>query len=225
MIGKKGFLPKYAIIPLLFCFLINDMVYFVIRIFREDAYHYDFTTNLDRLVPFVPAWVSIYLICYIFWIVNYILISSQGKEHMYRFVTADVLSRLICGLFFWFLPTTNVRPEITGTGIWDALMALVYRLDAPTNLFPSIHCLTSWYCYIGIRGQSKVPVWYQRFSLVFAILVCFSTQFTKQHYLVDMIGGVALAQICYLCSMRFDWYLPVQSVFENMNGIIFRRKV
>lgn len=221
---KREFLPRYAIIPLLFCFLINDIVYFVIRIFREDAYHYDFTTDLDRLVPFVPAWVSIYLICYIFWIVNYILISRQGKEHMYRFVTADVLSRLVCGLFFWFLPTTNVRPDITGTGIWDTLMALVYRLDAPTNLFPSIHCLTSWFCYIGIRGQSGVPVWYQRFSLVFALLVCLSTQFTKQHYLVDMIGGVALAQVCYFCSMRFDWYLPVRRIFENINGIIFRRK-
>ncbi|MDO5422166.1 MAG: phosphatase PAP2 family protein [Eubacteriales bacterium] len=209
--------PLYGILPLLACFLVNDIVYFVIRLFLKNAYHYDFTTWLDRKIPFIPAWVSIYLICYLFWVVNYILISRQGKEHFYRFVTADIASRLICGIFFLFLPTTNVRPEITGTGIWDTLMAWVYALDEPTNLFPSIHCLTSWYCYIGIRGQKGVSRWYQYFSLFFAVLVCASTQFTKQHYLVDVIGGVGLAQICYSLSMRGNFYRPVMVFFEKIN--------
>lgn len=215
-------IPLYAILPLLTCFFFNNIVYFVFRLFLKDAYHYDFTTPLDRMIPFVPAWVSIYLICYFFWIVNYILTGRQGKEHLYRFVTADLLARLICGLFFVFLPTTNVRPEITGTGIWDQLMALVYALDEPTNLFPSIHCLCSWFCYLGIRKQKSIPVWYQYFSLIFAVLVCISTQFTKQHYLIDILGGVGIAQICYSLSQHFDWYLPVMNVFEKFNHAVWR---
>lgn len=214
-------IPLYAIIPLLFCFFVNNIVYFGIRMFMGNAYHYDFTTALDNMVPFEPAWVSIYLLCYIFWFVNYVLVGRMGKEHLYRFVTADVISRLICGLFFIFLPTTNVRPEIMGTGIWDSLMAWLYAADAPTNLFPSIHCLTSWYCYIGIRGKKEVSPWYQRFSLVFALLVCASTQFTKQHYLVDVLGGVLLAQVCYMLSRRYNWYIPVMKVFQKVNSTLF----
>ena len=215
-------IPVYGIIPLLTCFLVNDIVYFILRLFMEGAYHYDLTTSLDRMIPFVPAWVSIYFICYIFWIVNYLLVAAQGKEHLYRFVVADILSRLICGVFFVILPTTNVRPEVVGNGIWENLMRWLYAIDAPTNLFPSIHCLTSWFCYIGIRGQKKVPKWYQIFSLIFALLVCLSTQFTKQHYLVDVIGGIGLAQLCYWIAMKFDWYKPVMVFFDGVNERIRR---
>lgn len=69
-----------------------------------------------------------------------------------------------------------------------------------TRLFSVNHCLVSWFCYIGIRGQKQIPKWYQRFSLVFAILVCVSTQVTKQHYIVDVFGGIAVAEICYRIS-------------------------
>lgn len=215
-------IPLYSIIPLLSCLIFNGIVYYVFRLFVNDSYHFDFTSQLDRMIPFVPAWVSIYLICYLFWIVNYILIGRLGKDHLYRFVTADLLSRLICGLFFIFLPTTNIRPEITGSGFWEQCMAFVYASDKPTNLFPSIHCLCSWYCYLGIRKQKRIPLWYQRFSLIFAVLVCASTQFTKQHYLIDILGGVGIAQLCYSLSQRFDWYLPVKNVFEKINRKVWR---
>lgn len=217
----RAVMPVYGIIPLLSCFLVNDVVYFILRIFVKDRYHYDFTTPLDRAVPFIPAWVSIYFICYIFWVINYILVSRLEKEHFYRFVTADMMSRLICGIFYVLLPTTNIRPEVIGTGLWEELMRWLYLIDEPTNLFPSIHCLTSWFCYIGIRGQKKIAGWYQHFSLVFALLVCLSTQFTKQHYLVDAISGVAMAQICYLVSTRTNLYRPVMRFFGKINRTVW----
>ncbi len=217
-------LPLDGLIPLLFCFLLNDFVYFVLRIFMEGAPHYDLTTPLDRMIPFRPAWVSIYFICYLFWVANYLLIAGLGKEHLYRFVTADILSRLVCGVFFVLLPTTNVRPEVLGDGIWEEIMRWLYAIDAPTNLFPSIHCLTSWFCYVGIRKQSRIPGWYQAFSLIFAILICLSTQFTKQHYLVDAIGGVGRAQLCYSLSWKYDWYKPIMNFFEAVNQKIWRQK-
>lgn len=214
-------MPIYGVIPLVSCFLVNDLVYFGFRMLVKDAYHYDFTTAFDKKVPFVPAWVSIYFICYVFWVVNYILVSRLDKQHFYRFVTADLVAKLICGFFFFVLPTTNVRPEVTGNGIWEVLMRWLYAVDEPTNLFPSIHCLTSWFCYIGIRGQKKIPVWYQRFSFLFAVLVCLSTQFTKQHYVVDLIGGVALAELSFaICASR-RLRKPTERFFEKINGRIF----
>lgn len=40
-------------------------------------------------------------------------------------------------------------------------MRFVYAVDAADNLFPSIHCLVSWFCYIGLRGRRDIPVWYR----------------------------------------------------------------
>jgi hypothetical protein len=53
-------------------------------------------------------------------------------------------------------------------------MSFLYSVDTASNLFPSIHCLVSWFCFIGIRGNQKIPLWYRAFSFVAAILVFIS---------------------------------------------------
>jgi len=109
-------IPKYSIIPLITALVLNTLVYSGTMVLCKGLYHHDFTTAFDRMVPVIPEFTSIYLICYVFWVVNYIMTARISREHMYRFLTADYLSRIVCGIFFVFLPTTLVRPEITGTG-------------------------------------------------------------------------------------------------------------
>lgn len=218
-IGK--WIPEYGILLLLVCCLFNNLIYWGAQQVMGDAYHYDFTTSLDRKVPFVKEWVLIYVASFVFWAFNYILISREGKEKWYRFVTADLMSRLICGVFFFLLPTTNVRPEVLGNDFTAWVMRLVYDLDEPTNLFPSIHCLVSWFCYIGIAHSKKVPKWYQSFSFVFAVLICASTQFTKQHYLIDIAGGIFIAEICYLITSYTDIYRVTEWASGQLEKRIF----
>ena len=112
-------IPKYSIIPLITALVLNTLVYSGTMVLCKGLYHHDFTTAFDRMIPVIPEFTSIYLICYVFWVVNYIMTARISREHMYRFLTADYLSRIVCGIFFVFLPTTLVRPEITGTGFWD----------------------------------------------------------------------------------------------------------
>ena len=132
-------IPKYSIIPLITALVLNTLVYSGTMVLCKGLYHHDFTTAFDRMVPVIPEFTSIYLICYVFWVVNYIMTARISREHMYRFLTADYLSRIVCGIFFVFLPTTLVRPEITGTGFWDQALRFVYSIDQSANLFPSIH--------------------------------------------------------------------------------------
>lgn len=213
--------PAYGVLSLISCFLVNCLIYWGTQLLAADAYHYDFTTELDRQIPFVKEWILIYVVCYLFWAANYILISREGKEKWFRFATADMMSRVICGVFFILLPTTNIRPEVAGTDFCSWLVRLIYSVDAPTNLFPSIHCLVSWFCFIGIRGSRKVPKWYQAFSCIFALLVCASTQFTKQHYLVDIAGGLLIAELCWFISNHTGLYRKTQQFFDWTGRKIF----
>lgn len=221
---KHEWIPQYAIIPLLSCFAVNCLVYTVIAPIADNWKHYDLTTDFDRAVPVMPAFVVVYLGCYLFWAVNYILIAKQGKEHCMRFVTADIISRLICCVFFLVFPTTNVRPVLEDTGIWTSLLQMVYEMDAPTRLFPSIHCLVSWFCYIGIRGQRSVSKGYRAFSCLFALLVCISTQVTKQHYIVDVIGGIVIAELAWYAACRTQWYRTVEQIFTYLDKIVWKKK-
>lgn len=128
-----------------------------------------------------------------FWIVNYILISNINKEHCYRFLTADLLGKLICGIIYINFPTTNIRPNIITPDIFSDVLKFLYSIDAADNLFPSIHCLVSWYCFVGLRNCEVIPVWYRYFSLFMAIMICISTLATKQHVIIDVLG-----ELCWL---------------------------
>ena len=213
-------IPAYSLFPLIFSFTFNMIVYTGSRVIAGEWHHYDIETPLDRLIPFWAPSVIIYLGCYLFWIANYILIARQEKREVYQFFAADLLSRIICLAFFLLFPTTNIRPDLEPVGFWNKSMLLVYSIDAADNLFPSIHCLVSWFCYIGIRGKKEIPKWYRTFSCVMALLVCLSTLLTKQHVIVDVAGGVLLAEICFWLGKKSAIFGMYEKFQNGVNKII-----
>ena len=204
--GLTRILPAYGVFPVIFSFVFNCLVYSGSRMIAGGWYHHNIETGVDRRFPFVPEFLVIYFGCYVFWAVNYILIARQDRRSVYQFFTGDFISRCVCLVSFLAFPTTNTRPLITGSGLWNQAALWLYSIDAADNLFPSIHCLVSWFCYLGIRGRKEIPRWYQRVSMVIAILVFASTLLTKQHVIVDVAGGILLAESCFFIGRKTDLY-------------------
>ena len=201
-------IPSYGPLPLAWCAIFNTIIYWGTQRLMANAKHYDLTSNLDRSIPFVKEWIILYVLFFAFSLINYIMVSREDKETFFRFATADMLSRVICCIFFILLPTTNIRPEVTGHDFCSWLVRFIYASDAPTNLFPSIHCLVSWFCFLGIKDQKRIPTWYKGVSFTLAVLVFLSTIFTKQHVLVDVAGGVILAQVCFILGQKTElWHI------------------
>lgn len=215
-------IPPYGIFPVIFSFVFNCLVYSGSRMIAGGWYHHNIETSLDRMLPFEPQFLIIYFGCYIFWIINYILIARQDKKSVYQFFTADFLSRCICLVFFLFFPTTNTRPVITGSGLWDRAAQWLYSIDAADNLFPSIHCLVSWFCYIGIRDRKEIPEWYKQVSLGIAVLVFISTLLTKQHVLVDVAGGVLLGTVCFMVGKKTRLYCTYTKIGNRIEAWILK---
>lgn len=214
--------PLYAFMSLVFCFVWNCIVYWSTQFLGKELYHYNFTTSFDQNIPLVSAWVSIYILSFVFWVVNFSVIAkNSNKEYWFRFVFGDVLSRVICGAIFLLIPTTLTRPELESTGFWNSVLYLIYTLDMPVNLFPSIHCLASVMSSIGLRGCRNIPKAYKAFSWIFALLICASTLFTHQHYIIDVIGGVLLAILCYALGQHTSWYKGLKDVFCSINERMF----
>ena len=120
---------------------------------------------------------------------------------------------------FLAYPTTNTRPLTTDGGLWNQAALWLYSIDAADNLFPSIHCLVSWFCYLGIRGRKEIPVWYQRVSMVIAVLVFASTLLTKQHVIVDVAGGILLAELCFFIGRKTQLY----RIYEKLGSRIEKK--
>ena len=210
------FIPKMMIIPLLISITWNSITYFGSRMLTTNWQHTNAEIMLDTKIPFVPWTVFIYLSCYIFWIANYIIGSRQDKEEAFRLISADFLAKTICLLCFLLIPTTNVRPEVGTEGVWNQIMIHLYNTDAADNFFPSIHCLTSWFCYIAVRKNKSIPKPYVIFSLLYAISVCISTLTTKQHVIVDVVGGVGLAEGSYFV-VKYGFTSFYEKVIAKIN--------
>lgn len=168
---------------------------------------------LDDLIPIVPVFAVIYLYSYVFWICGPIAVSLTGKRHFVNYITGLSLAYIIGFLFFVFLPTYMDRSEEglmelgSRPGLFNWFLGLIYSADGSErafNLFPSYHCLISTYCYLGVRRRPEISRGFRIYSLVMAILISLSTVFTKQHYVIDIPGGVGIALLCYVLIDRLD---------------------
>ena len=153
------------------------------------------TGPLDTRIPFSPPWVAVYFLSYPFWVAAAFRILSESKAHAYRFCAAYVLAMLLSAAVFLLFPGTLERPEVTGGRFADELVRFLYRVDAPTNLCPSLHVLNTWFCWRGLLPCRSVPRWCRALSLVFFLCVCCSVLFVKQHALIDVPCGILVGEL------------------------------
>lgn len=199
-VGKM--IPAYYLLPAVLCLAYDTLIYSGTQMLTQKWQHWDLTGQLERQIPLMPEFTVIYLLFFPFWIGNFLLIGHFGKKKAYRFIRTDLLAWTICGMIFLLFPTTNVRPQELGEGVGASLLRLVYRMDSPTNLFPSIHCMASWLCFVVLRGEQKLSVWYRTGCGAAALLICISTVAVRQHVLADVAGGILLAEGAWLLAGR-----------------------
>ncbi len=187
------------IVVLASALLSNVVLYNLAKVITSKCYHHPIDTAFDRAIPTVPWTVLIYFGCFAFWAVNYCIIANQDPEERDRFFCADFFAKVICFIIFVIFPTTaDIREPISSDPTFlNFLMRFLYWIDTPANLFPSIHCLASWFCWIGVRKRKDVPFIYKCFSLIMALAVCTAVLTTRQHVIIDVISGVLLAELCY----------------------------
>jgi membrane-associated phospholipid phosphatase len=80
------------------------------------------------------------------------------------------------------------------------LVALEYRLDEPYNLFPSLHVAISWLAWLACRDRVRPRALF----LAVVVAISISTVFVKQHYIVDVVAGVALAVAAWAAAGRWS---------------------
>ena len=169
---------------------------------------------IDDLFPVIPVFALIYLpMSYLFWICGPIATSLTKKRNFVNYLFGLLLAYLIGFLFFVFMPTLMDREKeglmayMDKEGFFNWMLSLIYGSDGGKlafNLFPSYNCLTSLYCYLGVRKQPEISKGYKIFAFVMVVLICLSTLYTKQHYIVDVFGGLGIAFLCYLLMNKLD---------------------
>lgn len=197
-------LPRYAFVPLIGCILINAVTYFGTRIFTTGMHHYDFSIALDDMIPFTPFMITFYILAYVSWIVGFVVIGRESRQVCYEMCVAEQIAKLMCLVAFIAIPSTIVRPEITGNGIFEWVTKLIYTIDSPDNLLPSIHCLENWICFRGAMRCKKVGTGYRIVMFISAILVFASTLMVKQHVFLDVVSAIVVVEFGLFLVRKFN---------------------
>lgn len=196
------FIPRYAQLPLIMCGVTQFLAYFCTKgIHIRDFV--DMALPIDHRIPVRPEWVAPYVLSYVYWVIGYIAICRVSREKCRVLCRADYIAKIIAAACFVLVPTTLPRDHVSGD-VFAWILNAVYTLDTPYNLFPSMHCLFSWLAareLMEIKEFSPVIRWG---TVVFSFMVFASTVFTRQHYLVDIPAGVAVAEIARFISHRLE---------------------
>ena len=156
---------------------------------------------IDQWVPFLPWTFLIYTSDYFVFAIAILVLSHREEFHSFARLMFGIL--LICGAFFYGYPTIYPRPAYPEHSVWfvNSVMQFVASADTPRNCFPSMHvALTagaSW--ALRVKGRSTFLLF-----IIWSLAVFASTLSTKQHYFLDIVGGLLVTATVVALETRFS---------------------
>ncbi len=160
----------------------------------------------ENQIPLLPWTFVIYVsdLPFGLFVVSQLSTSRAFHTLLRRALAALVISSVI----FWIYPTGYIREDFVPSGfaLVDWVHQAIYFLDAPTNCFPSLHISFTALALISLGTERPLPLLVAGF---WAGLIFLSVLTTKQHYFVDILGGVA---VCGLVIGLDRWITSVASV-------------
>lgn len=190
----------------------------------------------DDLIPIVSIFIIPYVWAYLFWAMGPMAVSLCEKQHFKDFMASCLFSCLAGILLLAFLPTYMDRVAeglyevVENPTIFDKLRMFWYSLDGSEmayNLLPSFHCINSTLCYLGVAGRKEIPKWFRVYSLITTLLIFAATVYVKQHYVLDVVTGAALAVIVFFICKKFHWgrvFTPIEQLYTYLKGKLTRKK-
>ncbi len=197
----KNYLGR--LLPLLTVPLAELSAYYASRLFAREGAQIQLMLPMDDRIPLCTPFILVYILAYVQWVLGFVMLIREDRELRNHFCAAHILAEAICFAVFVVFPTGMIRPEILGQSIFDRLTRAIYRVDAPVNLLPSIHCLMSWFCLRIALAMKRKPRWYALVMMIFSLLVMMSTVLVKQHVIVDIPAGILAAEAGLFLSRRF----------------------
>ena len=194
----EKWIPRYAVVPLLACVILNTIVYYGNRLVPKCRFFDVSIPGIDDQIPLWTWMITFYVFSYVFWVVGFIIIGRENKKVCYEMLSGEMIAKSICLVFFFAMPTEMVdwpSGQFEINNVFDWATQLIYDMDEPNNLFPSIHCLESWVVTRGAFRCKKPKNWYKIYCVIFTLGIFASTVLVRQHVVIDILGGVLVAEL------------------------------
>ncbi len=192
--------PTYRHLLLLWGWVIYFALFFLTENLIPAEKCHPIWCPVDDWIPFNEWFVIPYVGWYglIVWSLGYFALYNVAQfKNLQKYIIITQAVAMIC---YIFLPSRqDLRPqEFERNNLLTQLVGLLYSLDTNTGVCPSLHVAFS----LGIAStwlkEKGASNWTKTFVVVFALLVCMSVAFVKQHSVLDILAAIpvcALAEI------------------------------
>jgi membrane-associated phospholipid phosphatase len=163
---------------------------------------------LESRIPLVAAAFPVYASLYFELGLPIVLLRTWRA--FVRMQTACLLACLVACVVYMLLPMSYPRPQLAAHGVAQGWLVHHWEVDGPACTFPSLHVTLAWLLAfsLGARSRRWRMAWWLN-----ALFISISTLLVKQHYLVDVAGGIALAVASWRvapglsawCERRWTW--------------------
>lgn len=147
----------------------------------------------EHAIPFVPFMILPYMSIDLFFVAAPFLFPNVRELKV--FVTRVASAIILAGICFLVVPLRFAFPRPHAAGWLGAFFDWFRGMDAPYNLFPSLHAALLLFLidvYLQhLRGLTRAAV------IFWFVLVGLSPLLTHQHHVIDILGGFALAAVCF----------------------------
>lgn len=182
--------------------------------------------EIDKHFPLVPQFFALFYWGWkLIFPIGVILASAKitlgsNKEDWINLMISWTIAIVIGGMVLIFFPTFVDRnnaagvpggnifeyvKDKTGFGWW------IYKhhiLDTKVikefGCLPSYHCLQIIFCHLAVMGKKDRHIAHRLGWLSISIIICLSTLFTKQHYVIDVVAAIALAYVTFFVTKMFN---------------------
>ena len=179
---------------------------------------------LDRKIPFVEEFVLPYVSWFAFVPLGVLLLLKYDREMYDRAVTFLMTGMTVFLLVSTLFPNMQfLRPFILPReNVFTKLIGLLWMVDTPTNVSPSIHVFNTLAILVMIWKSRAKELKGLRLRLMWTVwgaLIILSTMFIKQHSLLDVLAAFLMAGILYVFVFRYGMVFR----FDGWNSAVERR--
>ncbi len=187
---------KESLIPLSFMIsiVISNIFYKLLN--NGDGNVNSLVTNVDQTIPFLKVFIIPYITWYGYIAVGLVYLCMKKRKAYYTSLISLNIGLIVCYIIYATFQTTVPRPVITGSDILSKLVNMIYKHDNPYNCFPSMHVTTTYILMKGINDTENNIIVSILFNII-GILIIVSTQFVKQHVVLDLIFAMLLCEVIF----------------------------
>jgi len=164
------------------------------------------------IFPVWSVWVVPYVLCYPLWFGGFAWAAFKMSDRMFRaFAVAFLVTCSVSIAIFFIFPTYVPSVTLNGSDIFTNLLRFFHEGTGRYNALPSGHI------YITALLAFFYSVWYPRYKPLWwliLVIVSFSTLFTAQHYILDIVAGILVAALGYYVSLKWTGFFPAQAATE-----------